>query len=53
MNTYLILYNLKIRDTFKTEYCKNNNIPLLRIRYDEFKNINNILNDFIDKLIPS
>lgn len=45
--------NIKIRDTFKTEYCKNNNIPLLRIRYDEFKNINNILNDFIDKLIPS
>lgn len=31
------------RDQIKNEYCKNNNIELLRIPYWEFDNINNIL----------
>lgn len=33
----------KIRDTVKNEYCKNNNIKLIRIPYWDFKNIENIL----------
>ena len=33
----------KIRDTIKTEYCKNNNIKLIRIPYWEMKDIENIL----------
>lgn len=33
----------KIRDTIKNEYCKNNNIKLIRIPYWEFDNIENIL----------
>ena len=32
------------RDNIKTQYCKDNNINLLRISYWEFKNIENILN---------
>ena len=35
--------NTKIRDKMKDDYCKKNNINLLRIPYTEFKNINNIL----------
>jgi hypothetical protein len=31
------------RDEIKNEYCKNNNIELLRIPYWEFKNIENII----------
>lgn len=34
---------LKINDNIKTEYCKNNNIELIRIRYNE--NIIDILNN--------
>ena len=34
---------LKITDQIKTDYCKNNNINLLRIPYTEFKNIEEIL----------
>ena len=37
----------KIRDTIKNEYCKNNNIELLRIPYFRFEEIENIL---LDKL---
>lgn len=47
--------NLKItqiRDNIKNEYCKNNNISLLRIKYNEVDKINKILDEFIDKLIP-
>lgn len=33
----------KIRDTVKNEYCKNNNIKLIRIPYWEIKNIDKIL----------
>lgn len=31
------------RDNIKTQYCKNNNIKLIRIPYTEFKNIEEIL----------
>lgn len=34
----------QIHDKLKNEYCENNNIPLLRIPYWEFDNIENILN---------
>lgn len=33
----------KIRDTIKNEYCKNNNIKLIRIPFTEINNIENIL----------
>lgn len=33
----------KIRDTIKNEYCKNNNIKLIRIPYWDFDNIETIL----------
>lgn len=33
----------KIKDNIKTEYCKNNNIKLLRIPYYDFNNIEKIL----------
>lgn len=33
----------KIRDTVKNEYCKNNNIKLIRIPYWDFDNIEDIL----------
>ena len=29
------LKNVQQRDKIKTEYCKNNNIQLIRIKYDE------------------
>jgi hypothetical protein len=35
---------LKTHDNLKNAYCKNNNIPLLRIPYWDFKNIDNIIN---------
>jgi len=31
------------RDKIKTEYCLKNNIPLLRIKYNQVKNIDEIL----------
>jgi hypothetical protein len=34
---------LQYHDKLKNEYCKNHNIKLLRIRYDEFDNIEQIL----------
>jgi hypothetical protein len=37
---------LKKRDNIKNEYCKINNIHLIRIKYDE--NINDILNQFLN-----
>lgn len=35
--------NTKIRDTIKNEYCKKNNIKLIRIPYWEYENIEKIL----------
>ena len=41
--TLLDLMNLKRNDNIKTEYCKNNNIKLIRIPYWEFDNIEQII----------
>ena len=41
---------LKERDEIKTNYCKDNNIPLLRIPYWEFDNIEKILTNYINEL---
>ena len=38
------LRNTKYRDEIKTQYCKENNIKLIRIPYWEFDNIEEILN---------
>ena len=43
----------KIRDNIKNEYCKNKNIPLLRIKYNQINQIDSLLKEYIDKLIPS
>lgn len=36
--------NQKIKDKIKDNFCKNNNIKLIRIPYYEFDNIEKILN---------
>jgi very-short-patch-repair endonuclease len=41
-------HNQVIKDKIKNEYCQNNNIKLIRIKYTE--NINNILNSQLDFL---
>lgn len=40
---YKKLKQIQLHDQIKNEYCKNNNIPLLRIPYWDFKNIEKIL----------
>lgn len=40
---------LKVHDKRKNQYCKNNNIPLLRIPYWEFENIEEILYKWLSK----
>lgn len=44
------LMNIKYRDNIKNQYCKDNNIPLIRIPYWDFNNIENILMNEINKL---
>ena len=39
----LDLMNIKYRDKYKTQYCKKNNIKLIRIPYWEFDNVEEIL----------
>ena len=41
----LNLHNIKKRKKNKTEYCKDNNITLIRIPYWDFNNIENILKE--------
>lgn len=41
------LESVKRRDQIKTEYCKNNNIPLLRLPYFEFENFEKIIKEFL------
>lgn len=41
--TLLDLMNLKRRDNIKTQYCKNNNIKLIRIPYWDYNKIEEIL----------
>ncbi len=42
-DSVLIYKKIKHNDQIKNEYCKNNNIQLIRIPYWEFKNIEKIL----------
>lgn len=37
----------QLRDSIKTKYCEDNNIPLLRIKYIQFDEIETIVNDFL------
>jgi len=37
------------RDNIKNKFCKDHNIPLLRIKYTEFRNISKILDEYIEK----
>lgn len=39
----------KIHDKRKNQYCKDNNIPLLRIPYWDFDNIEQILEEWLDE----
>lgn len=39
------------RDKIKTDYCSNKQIPLLIIHYKDFNTIENIINNFINKLL--
>ena len=41
------------RDGIKNNYCKNNNIPLLRIPYWEFNNIEKILENTLASIIKN
>ena len=43
------LYFTKLRDNIKTEYCKNKNIPLIRIPYWEKDNLEYFLFDRLVK----
>lgn len=40
----------KIRDQIKNEYCEQNNIPLLRIKYTELAELENIIDEFINSI---
>lgn len=39
----------QVRDDIKRKYCKENNICLLEIRYDEIDSIKEILTDFLER----
>jgi hypothetical protein len=41
------LKETKIRDQIKNDYCKKNNIPLLRISYKDIKSMEEMILDFI------
>src|SRR3972149_5976924 len=41
----------QLNDQIKNKYCKNNNIPLLRIPYWDFKNIETILTDYLKSIL--
>ena len=43
------LLNIKNRDMIKNKYCEDNNIVLLRIPYFKFKNIESILDSYLNK----
>lgn len=38
-------YKLKVNDTIKNNFCLENNIKLIRIKYENINNIDNILNN--------
>ncbi len=37
----------KLRDNIKEEYCVRKNIPLLILKYTEFNNVENLIDDFL------
>lgn len=39
-----------LHDQMKDQYCKDHNIPLLRIKYTEFDNIENLIMDFSKRI---
>ncbi len=45
------LIDTKYRDNIKTQYCKDNNINLIRIPYWKYKNVAKILDNYLSKLI--
>ena len=47
--SYFYDETIKIRDDIKTEYCENNNIKLIRIKYHSIKNIDSILSKILKK----
>ena len=48
MVTFEAFKENQIRDNIKTQYCKDNNIKLIRIPYYEFKNVDTILNNILN-----
>ena len=42
--------SLRIRDEIKNQFCSQFHIPLLRIRYDQYKYIDNIVRHFIENI---
>ncbi|RPK28791.1 hypothetical protein [Paenibacillus xylanexedens] len=44
------LLDTQKRDKIKTDYCAANNIPLIRIKYTDFKNIDTILTERLTEL---
>lgn len=49
-NISVRFHQTQLRDSIKTNYCKDNNIPLLRIKYTQFDNINDFLDEYINKV---
>jgi len=47
--SYFYDETIKIRDGIKTDYCKSNNIKLIRIKYHSIKNIDSILTKILKK----
>jgi len=45
------LKNVQHHDKIKRNYCNNNNIPLLEIPYWDFNKIDNIINQFLLKIL--
>ena len=41
----------KLKDAIRNKYCKENNIPLLRIPYTEYNNIEEIIKRFINNIL--
>lgn len=41
---------IKERDKIKDDYCKESNIPLLRIHYKQYKNIANLIKNFLESI---
>lgn len=48
-NTLEDFKDIQRRDKLKNDYCKNNNITLYRIKYTDFDNIDNVLNEIFQE----